>query len=67
MEFMIRVSEAGCECYVQEMPDEDEPDYEEKRKAGERRLRWRRGPRPWGYHPGSTPEYQTQKGPPIFS
>lgn len=46
MAFMIRVSEAGCECYVQEMPDEDEPDFEEKRKTGERRLRWRRGPRP---------------------
>jgi len=45
MEFMIKVSEAGCECYVQEMPDEDEPDYDEKRKAGERRLRFRRPPR----------------------
>ena len=48
MEFMIKVSEAGCECYVQEMPDEDEPDYEEKRKSGERRVRFRRGPRPGG-------------------
>ncbi len=46
MEFMIKVSEAGCECYVQEMPDDDEPDYDEKRKDGERRLRYRRGPRP---------------------
>lgn len=46
MEFMIKVSEAGCECYVQEVPDEDEPDFEEKRKLGERRLRYRRGPRP---------------------
>ncbi|MBQ61494.1 MAG: hypothetical protein CMQ19_05390 [Gammaproteobacteria bacterium] len=45
MEFMIKVSEAGCECYVQEMPDEDKPDYDEKRKKGERRLRFRRPPR----------------------
>ncbi len=45
MEFMIKVSEAGGECYVQEIPDEDEPDYEEKRKLDERRLRFRRGPR----------------------
>ncbi len=46
MDFMIKVSEAGCECYVQEMPDENEPDYDEKRKAGERRVRYRPGPRP---------------------
>jgi hypothetical protein len=45
MEFMIKVSEAGCECYVQEMPDENEPDYDEKRKTGERRMRYRRPPR----------------------
>ncbi|MBQ76465.1 MAG: hypothetical protein CMQ20_15780 [Gammaproteobacteria bacterium] len=45
MEFMIKVSEAGCECYVQEMPDENEPDYDELRTKGERRLRYRRPPR----------------------
>ena len=46
MDFMIKVAEAGCECYVQEVPDADEPDFDEKRKQGERRLRFRRGPRP---------------------
>lgn len=46
MQFMIRVLETGWECYVQEVPDEDEPDYDEKRKGGERRVRFRRGPRP---------------------
>lgn len=45
MDFMIKVSETGCECYVQEVPDEDEPDYEEKRATGERRTRFRRSPR----------------------
>jgi len=45
MKFMIKVSEAGCECYIQEVPDENEPDYDEKRTLGERRLRFRRGPR----------------------
>jgi len=34
MTFMIKVSEAGCECSVQEMPDENEPEYDEKRKSG---------------------------------
>ena len=45
MKFMIRVAEAGCECYIQEVPDDDELDYEEKRRQDERRLRFRRGPR----------------------
>jgi len=46
VKFMIKVSEAGCECSVQEMPDENEPEYDEKRKKGqERRLRLRRPPR----------------------
>ena len=43
--FMIRVAEAGCECYIQEIPDDDDLDYDEKRSAGERRTRFRRGPR----------------------
>jgi hypothetical protein len=46
MNFMIRVLETGWECYVQEVPDANEPDYEEKRSSGERRIRFRRGPRP---------------------
>ena len=45
MKFMIRVAEAGCECYIQEVPDDDDLDYDEKRIIGERRTRFRRGPR----------------------
>jgi len=45
MNFMIKVSDAGCECYVQEVPDKDVPDYDEKRKSGERRRKFRRPPR----------------------
>ncbi len=45
MEFMIKVAEAGCESSVQEMPDENEPEYDEKRNSRERRLRLRRPPR----------------------
>jgi len=45
MKFMIRVAEAGCECYIQEVPDDDDLDYEEKRTVGERRTVFRRGPR----------------------
>ncbi len=46
MDYMIKLAEAGCECYVQEMPDPDAADYDEKRNQGERRQRFRRGPRP---------------------
>jgi len=45
MKFTIKVLEAGCECYVQEIPDQDEPEYVEKRQFGERRVRFRRAPR----------------------
>ena len=45
MEFMIKVAEAGCESSVQEMPDENEPEYDEKRNGNERRLWFRRPPR----------------------
>lgn len=43
MNFMIKVSETGCECYVQEVPDGD---YDEKREESERRQDDRRSPRP---------------------
>ena len=45
MEVMIKVAEAGCESSVQEMPDENEPEHDEKRGSRERRLRLRRPPR----------------------
>ena len=43
--FMIKVSEAGCECYLQEITDEDELYYDEKRIGDERRIKFRRSPR----------------------
>lgn len=47
MEYMIKVSETGCECYVEEILEDDaESEYEEKRRNDDRRLRYRRGPRP---------------------
>lgn len=47
MAYMIKVSETGCECYVEEiLHDDDEGEYEEKRRNDDRRLRYRRGPRP---------------------
>ena len=45
MIFMIKVSEAGCECYLQEITEEDELDYDEKRVGEERRIKFRRSPR----------------------
>lgn len=49
MEFMIRLAEIGCECYIQEILDEDDIEQTpavDRRKSPERRLRYRRGPRP---------------------
>ena len=45
MIFMIKVSEAGCECSLQEITDEDELYYDEKRVGDERRIKFRRSPR----------------------
>jgi hypothetical protein len=45
MIFMIKVLEAGCECSLQEITDEDDLDYDEKRAIEERRIRFRRSPR----------------------
>ena len=47
MDFLIKLSEIGCECIVEQIPDEDDfYSGDEKRKQGERRLRYRRPPRP---------------------
>ncbi|MBD3647259.1 MAG: hypothetical protein HUJ31_07355 [Pseudomonadales bacterium] len=47
MKFAIRIAEAGCECYIESVAPDD-PDIPEsgERRRSERRLRWRRGPRP---------------------
>ena len=49
MNFAIKIAEAGCECAIEEMPDENDPtndpNFVEQRKA-ERRVRTRRPPRP---------------------
>ncbi len=54
MQLAFKISESGCECYVQEITDEDDLEYDEKRSRGERRLRFRRPPRP-----GPGPSYLT--------
>ncbi len=46
MQYAIKIAEAGCECYFEPMPREGEIYEDEKRHQGERRMRFRRGPRP---------------------
>lgn len=46
MHYAIKIAEAGCECYFEPMPREGEEFIDEKRRQGERRMRFRRGPRP---------------------
>ena len=49
MSFAIKIAEAGCECSIVPMPDADDltsdPNFVNRRSGGERRLRFRRGPR----------------------
>ncbi|MFT6115671.1 MAG: hypothetical protein ACJARY_001270 [Candidatus Azotimanducaceae bacterium] len=45
MTYLIRMAEAGAESYVQEVLDENIPEYVEKRTDFERRQRYRREPR----------------------
>ncbi len=49
LQYAIKIAEAGCECYIEAVPDENDisqqPGFVERRK-GERRVRHRRGPRP---------------------
>ena len=49
MSFAIKITEAGCECSIEPMPDADDPtldpDFVDRRTGGERRGRFRRGPR----------------------
>jgi hypothetical protein len=42
MTYLVRMAEAGCESYVQEVVDTDVPEYQEKRSNSERRQRTRR-------------------------
>ena len=44
MAYLIRLTEVGCESYVQEIIDEGLPAFEEKREKRERRVRFRRTP-----------------------
>lgn len=50
MSFAIKIAEAGCECSIEPMPDENDlttdPNFVNRRTGGERRVRFRRGPRP---------------------
>jgi hypothetical protein len=61
MALAMKISEVGCECYVQVITDEDDVDYDEKRELGERRLRFRRGPRPGAIVPDRRLEIRRKK------
>ena len=62
MEFMARVAKAGCESSVQEIPDGNEPEYDEKRNDNERRLRLRRLPHSGAIIPAPTGASQNMDG-----
>ena len=66
MALATKIAEAGCECYVQVVTDEDDVDYDEKREQGERRLRFRRGPRPGAIIPDRRREIHRRKGRTYF-
>ena len=46
MQYAIKIAEAGCECYIETMPEAGKAQVQEKRHDSERRIRFRRGPRP---------------------
>ncbi len=50
MDFAFKLADVGCECAIESMPADDDislaPDFVERRHSGERRIRFRRGPRP---------------------
>lgn len=50
MTYAMKIAEAGCECYIETIPDKDDitqqAGFVERRKADDRRQRFRRGPRP---------------------
>lgn len=66
MALAMKISEAGCECYVQVITDEDGIDYDEKREQAERRLRFRRGPRPGAIVPDRRLEIRRKKNRTYF-
>jgi hypothetical protein len=49
MDIAIKIAEAGCECAIEPMPDENDlslqPGFVERRRLGNRRIKFRRGPR----------------------
>lgn len=46
MQFAMRIAEAGCECVIERVLGEGSENLEENRKPDERRMRFRRNPRP---------------------
>lgn len=49
MKFAIKITDAGCECALEDVPDENDPTQDPNfvdRRKGERRIRTRRPPRP---------------------
>lgn len=49
MDMAIKIANAGCECVIEPMPDENDlslqEGFVERRRIGNRRLKFRRGPR----------------------
>lgn len=50
MTFAMKIAETGCECYIESVPAQvdisRQPGFVERRSGEERRVRFRRGPRP---------------------
>ncbi len=49
MDLAFKIAEVGCECSIEPMPDENDislqPGFIERRRLGNRRVKFRRGPR----------------------
>ncbi len=51
MSYMFKLAEAGCECAIEEIVEGPPEGIEERRSSGERRVRFRRPPRPGAIQP----------------
>ena len=49
MDYAFKIADAGCECAIEPMPDDNDlslqPGFVERRRIGNRRVKFRRGPR----------------------
>lgn len=58
--YAMKVAETGCECYIENVPNDmsEQAGFVERRQNGERRVRFRRGPRPGA----AVPDRRQNKG-----